>query len=378
MKCKNCGTHLEPGTLFCPKCLTEINWVPEYTTMETMLNEKKRNQEKQKKASPVEEPKKPPTSNRPDKRKNGRKKRSSFVYGIIMAVIILATAIFMGYSFWNYNSYQYQYDKAQQYYDEIEQNGNYEKALDSVQRATEIAPEEVDAHILLAKIQVYNGGSADGIKILTGLLDDFPDSVEVYRELITLYEDEGQVQEIKDLLDGTNSAIISKEFSDYITENPIVDTASGTYSTELKITIQADDASVYYTLDGTEPTNQSNVYSGTLLVEEGTTTLKTIAYNQKGIPSDVITRKYVVSIETPNPPVITPDAGTYTEATYITIEVPEGYTAYYAFNEIPTTNSTPYTTSILMPSGSNTFYAIIESESGKTSEAASKYYYYRE
>lgn len=40
MKCRNCGAEYEEGTLFCPKCGKEIQWVPEYNTLETLIRQK--------------------------------------------------------------------------------------------------------------------------------------------------------------------------------------------------------------------------------------------------------------------------------------------------------------------------------------------------
>lgn len=40
MKCTNCGTELEDGTLFCPVCATEVQWVPDYTSLETLIQQK--------------------------------------------------------------------------------------------------------------------------------------------------------------------------------------------------------------------------------------------------------------------------------------------------------------------------------------------------
>ena len=50
MKCTNCGAEFEDGTLFCPKCGKEVQWVPEYNTLETILRQKElMEQEKKKK-----------------------------------------------------------------------------------------------------------------------------------------------------------------------------------------------------------------------------------------------------------------------------------------------------------------------------------------
>ena len=40
MKCRNCGADLEEGTLFCPVCGKEVQWVPEYNTLETLIKQR--------------------------------------------------------------------------------------------------------------------------------------------------------------------------------------------------------------------------------------------------------------------------------------------------------------------------------------------------
>ena len=51
-----------------------------------------------------------------------------------------------------------------------------------------------------------------------------------------------------------------------------------------------DGTKIYYTLDGKDPDTTSKLYdsaSGIMLEEEGEYTLKYVAYNAKGIPSDI-------------------------------------------------------------------------------------------
>ena len=55
MKCTNCGAEFEDGTLFCPKCGKEVQWVPEYHTLETILRQKELMEQEKKKERDCEE-----------------------------------------------------------------------------------------------------------------------------------------------------------------------------------------------------------------------------------------------------------------------------------------------------------------------------------
>ena len=90
----------------------------------------------------------------------------------------------------------------------------------------------------------------------------------------------------------------------------------------------------------------------------------------------VIPNTYTVELARPDPPQIAPSSGEYTTAmdTSIYVIVPEGCTAYYAFDERPTVNSTEYTGPVSMKAGTHIFYAIIQDENGKVSAAASATY----
>ena len=53
MKSTGCGAEFEEGTLFCPVCGREVQWVPEYNTLETLIRQKEL-QDKEKKRREME------------------------------------------------------------------------------------------------------------------------------------------------------------------------------------------------------------------------------------------------------------------------------------------------------------------------------------
>ena len=138
-----------------------------------------------------------------------------------------------------------------------------------------------------------------------------------------------------------------------------------------------DGTKVYYTLDGKDPDNTSSLYDssrGIMLDKEGDYTLKYVAYNAQGIPSDIGLMSYTIEFKAPDAPRITPASGQYEDSMTIKVYVPSGCTAYYEFNGTPTTDSTEYTGPVSMPVGENIFSAIIVDENGKISSPASATY----
>ncbi len=74
-----------------------------------------------------------------------------------------------------------------------------------------------------------------------------------------------------------------------VVEAPVITPETGTYAEAQTVTITAAEGfSIFYTLDGTDPSDASNVYEGPFTVSE-TTTIKAIATNDEDVPSAVTT-----------------------------------------------------------------------------------------
>lgn len=109
-------------------------------------------------------------------------------------------------------------------------------------------------------------------------------------------------------------------------------------SIEVEISCATNGATIYYTTDGTEPTEESESYSGAFVITE-TKTVKAIAVNEAGA-SNVATAVYTRVAATP---VITFKDATFEESVKVTIEPAEGTTAYYTLDDkTPTDKSTKY------------------------------------
>lgn len=116
--------------------------------------------------------------------------------------------------------------------------------------------------------------------------------------------------------------------------------------TEVTISTTTDDATIYYTTNGDEPTTESTVYTEAITINEAMT-IKAIAV-KNGMPnSDVATAAYTIAAPCATP-TFSPAAGVYTEVQEVEISsTTEDATIYYTTDGTePTTNSTEYTGAI--------------------------------
>lgn len=363
MKCPHCGIDVEPGTMFCPECLTEIPWVPEYNTVETLMT--KEEKKRREKSSKGESAQKRAASGL------GRRKKGLLALGIVLLLAVILKVIWEVRA---YNSFDYQYEHALEACDAQE----YDRSLEYIERALELDDEDLQLNLLYARVLAGRGDAQSGVQMLFSLLKSDPANVEIYRTLIYIYEEQGQYEEIHRLLGDCEEEAVLTAFHDYLVSDPAASVDTGVYDEEQSVELSSEeDAAIYYTLDGTDPTAESTEYTGPIRLQEGVTELKAVCINEKSIPSDVIYRKYTVIIEPPDAPEISPEEGTYSAATEITMEIPEGCKGYYAFDvsQVSTANE-EYTGPVEMPEGTHTFCAIVVAANGKESDTVSREYTY--
>lgn len=79
---------------------------------------------------------------------------------------------------------------------------------------------------------------------------------------------------------------------------PAFTPAGGTYNEPLAVTIACStpDATIYYTTDGTEPSDASTLYTGEFTLQAGTYTVKAIAYKTDMLPSEIATVEYEIAV----------------------------------------------------------------------------------
>lgn len=365
MKCPKCHAEVKEGSLYCDHCLAEIPWVKEFNSVETLI-EKKKLEEPNHHLSDVQE--EPPALEIPVKKRHFPEPAVSRRKGVLLCTFLLVLGLLM---FRQLHSFSALYHRADRSY----RNGDYENALTLAEQALDKNPDHLRVNLLRAKILEAEGDYSSAILVMQPVIKKYPDSVAVYQILLRLLSHENRTMEIKKLLSECDSPEILEACSDYIAKPPKASLLSGTYTTKQTVDLTAEENTIYYTMDGENPTEKSLVYSGTINLMEGSTTLKAMTVNERGISSDVVAWDYLLVFGVPDSPKIYPEDGNYYKNTKIELQVPDGCTAYYAFDEIPTVDSTEYQNPISMPVGYHEFYAILKAANGEVSEVARREYY---
>lgn len=373
MTCSNCGITVPEGEIFCPKCGQEIQWVPDYEPIGTYME-----REKMLKKEQAERELAKKRMAEIEKRK--KKKRTVIIVSVVLVLFLASVGVLLGLKVRDnkqkYNDFDYQLGMAETEFS----NGNYDASYEYVVRALELKKDDISARLLKAQIQIRRNEDIEAIRALSSVIKDEPDNSVAYGLLLKVYYENGQTDEIKELLDACENEEILKKYSSYICSAPIFSLPEGKYSTIKQIQLygKTDITDIYYTLDGSMPTTKSTLYTGAITLEEGTTTIKAIGVNKKGLVSDVVTYKYTITLLPPSAPQISPSSGKFTTNmdTKIYIIVPDGCTAYYAFDKKPTIADNVYDPlkPVAMKKGTHTFYAILVDEYGKVSSAGSAIY----
>lgn len=300
------------------------------------------------------------------KKKRALKKRRRAVLSVMLLFLaILGAGGFVIYQ----NSYKGIVNKGYR----ALQTGDYGAAEKSFQRAIGKDVKKADAYTGMAQIYIEQKNEEKGEDIFLKAIDSQPTNAALYQAAIDFYMKTKQNDKISGLLDGCDESVL-KTVSEYVSEAPVFSLEEGSYPEVQEVALSGK-GTIYYTTDDTEPTKSSTKYEEPILLDEGTTTIRAVAYNKKGLPSLIASGTYTIEIPIEDAPAVTPSTGQYTVPTQITIQVPEGYKAYYTTDgTTPSAGSQLYTGPIDMPEGTTMFSAVLINDSGKMTQVTKRNY----
>ena len=195
-----------------------------------------------------------------------------------------------------------------------------------------------------------------------------------YWKIVTIYANQKEYGLINALLSSCENERIVSRFQSYLAMEPEFSYVEGSYAEVIPLKLSSNTAgTIYYTLDGSKPNKDSQIYTSPLFLETGEYTVSAFFVNDYGIESDVVTKTYVINLAVPNAPVVELYSGEYTEATMIAVEPAESCKTFYTTDESePTADSVPYTGPIPMPLGKTLFKFVNISSEGIASEVTTR------
>jgi len=385
MKCPNCGSYIPNGMMICPDCREEIQMVPDYNPLEDVLTEEVRGsvhgatrpirtndisnmRRSQEYRGPVQDhstrilrPHDIAQERRRMKElriKKAKQRRRRVLLILCASLIAMGLLIFVAYR----NSYDGLVRRANQAFamNQLDQASIY------FNRAVGRNITRVDAYIGLSKVKLASEDQEGAERILLQALDTQPSNLDLLHALIDFYIQTNQQERISVLMRDITSQRVLDALADYISQPPSFSLPEGTFSEVQEVSLTADGSRIYYTTDGTQPLVGGNLYTEPLLIQEGQTIVSAIAVNEKGVPSQVVTRTYTVVLPIASAPTVTPSTGQYQTEQVITIVVPDGYSAFYTLDGTdPSSSSLLYTEPIPMPEGTTQFSAILRNNNNQ-------------
>ncbi len=372
MKCPNCGSEMAEGSLYCEKCGEDIHIVPDFEpelehnmeqTIHTILaglEEEKANVQRQKSTQKQKGRKRP---GKPKKR-HGKK--------ILLAVILLfLLAGGMAGVIYSYYSVEFQVSRAVRY----TASGKYDKAISCLHRALELDEGNIELIFSLAELYYLKNNKIEYEYLLREIIKSPNVNAEqlegAYDKLIAIYRARGDYQTINTLLLGSGNEKLITTYQSYIASEPEFSVKEGYYTSiqPLKLTA-AGTGKIYYTMDGSVPSETSTQYTAPIILENGDYVITAYFVNDRGVASGVVSKEFHIENDEIPPPEVSALSGDYYFPINIEIAGDDENIYYTTDGTIPSYSSSMYTGPIPMPLGKSNFKfaRIVEGVTGTVAE----------
>ena len=184
--------------------------------------------------------------------------------------------------------------------------GSYADAVRTIDKALESADDGncSDEALHLKKAQyLQEAGDTDqalseAMRVVKNTQEGQPEYDEAWERIVSICTQEEEYGKLATLLEGSGVESIKSRYYNYLVYDPVFRDPPGTYEGSLELYIESQGVgAVFYTIDGTEPTEKSNLYNDPILLRPGIYTVKAFFINRYGLKSSTVTGTYQITNE---------------------------------------------------------------------------------
>ena len=392
MKCPKCGNEMGEGKMYCEICGEEIHIVPDFepeiensisdvlnnvadeidpsrlsveiTTKDLFSTQDMRIDDAS--FSSKEEKKHEEDEDYAFSRKSLIK-----VIGVLVGLIIIMLVIFFLY-YSRDNSASYQLKKGDAAY----ATGNYSEALLFYEKAYRLDPEDEQSLYKVADCYMAQEDYERAIFVYESLISYDSSDEKSWDILVGVLSEQKNYTRINELVALYGTDEIKEKYKEYVSTPPSFSQKGGDYDSVVELVLDSeDDEKIYYTLDGSEPGSDCDVYASPIIMRNGSYKVSAVCVNGYGVCSEIVSMEYNIVTDTPEQPFISLDDGKYNVPQLIEVYVPSGVNVYYTSDGTdPGTESAIYTEPISIPVGESQYKFVAISKTGNASETVVRNY----
>lgn len=304
MKCEICGAEIPEGSLYCEKCGKDVHLVPDFTefavnkaeeTVKSIVSEFDDDE--------TDFGRSPEGANdeRPVRKKENsddlKPKYGWIRFALLATAVVVLAMVSLGFIN-RYSNTEYLLESARNHADA----GDRAKAKAILEALEVTGSDDVDVLLYLAELYKEDGEDIKYENLLLQIIGlGFATSEQnatAYEKLLAIYYQNEDYVSMADILYTCNNVEIKEQFVEFCLMIPELSLESGYYGTDqiLKMTIPGN-GKIYYTLDGSDPDENSDEYRVPLLLTKGEYELKVCAINSYGVRGPVIDASFVIESE---------------------------------------------------------------------------------
>lgn len=226
------------------------------------------------------------------------KNHKLLVIGIPFVLAVAAALGILGFNFSRGARVKSSIEEANRYLSELD----YEQAIASYRQALDLDGGNYEANMGLAEAYDANDMSVYAENVYREMLEKDGAQADVYEKLANLYIRDDRLDEARDLLDEAVGRVQDEDIEELHDEArpepPASSYDEGAYKDRIRVELipSGEGQAIYYTLDGSDPTEESPAYDKPIIMRNGKTQVKAMAVNSAGFQSEVVSWDYDVQI----------------------------------------------------------------------------------